>query len=252
MLRRISFSLAAASLLAAAPASAQIFYALDNSTITQNGVAGPNSVAKRNEFLSNLSGTVQTETFEGLAVGTGNPALSFVGSGPTINAALSGNGTVQSACSSGSCPINYGFADGSPRFFFLSTGTGNEFNIKFNQAVAAFGFDGSDISDSGSSFFIQFLLGGVALTGFNSPLNVTNSGSLASSNQLFFGYINTGGFDEVRVSSNGTGDFFGFDNLTVGDAQQVVSSTVPEPSTYALMAAGLAGLLVVSRRRRVA
>lgn len=250
MLRRISISLAAASVLAAAPVSAQTFYGLDNSSITSTGVAGANSVLKRNQFLSNLSGTVQTETFEALAVGTSNPALSFVGSGPTINATLSGNGEVRSACSSGACAINYGLVDASPRFFFVRTETGSEFNIRFNQAVAAFGFDGSDISDSGSSFFIQFLLGGVALTGFNSPVNVTNSGSLASSNQLFFGYINTGGFDEVRVSSNATGDFFGFDNLTVGDARQVVN-TVPEPSTYALMAAGLAGLLIVARRRRV-
>lgn len=41
-------------------------------------------------------------------------------------------------------------------------------------------------------------------------------------------------------------------NAFVGSTSMTVVSAVPEPSTYVLMAAGLAGLLVVQRRRRSA
>jgi hypothetical protein len=44
-------------------------------------------------------------------------------------------------------------------------------------------------------------------------------------------------------------DVFAFDDLTVADASQV-QSTVPEPATFALMGAGLLGVVVVRRRCR--
>jgi hypothetical protein len=248
-MRKFAVVLAAATALTASSMQAQTFYGLDNvSGITGSGGTATNSNSARAQFLSFLSSTVQTETFEGFSVGTVNPNLSFVGSGPTISATLTGNGEVRLACNAGACPINPGLTDQDPRFFRLSTGAGSEFSVKFNQTVAAFGVDGSDISDAGSSFFVQFLLGGTALSGFGSPFNVTNSGSLNTGNQLFFGYINTGGFDEVRFSSNSSGDNFGFDNMTVGDVRQV--SSVPEPASFALVGAGLLGLVGVARRRR--
>lgn len=254
-MRKFSFAVAVVAGLYGSSASAQVFSGIDNNNVsgglTQTGANAPNSIAARNNFLSNLSSSVQTETFEGFSVGTLNPGLSFVGSGPTINATLTGNGRVERVCLSGSCPINYGLADSDPRFFYLSTGSGGgtEFTIKFNQTVAAFGFDGSDIADSGSDFLIQFLLGGTALTGFGTP-SLVAANPLRSSNQLFYGYINTGGFDEVRFFSTSGGDFFGFDNMTVGDVKQVVP--VPEPASLALVVAGLAGLVGVARRRRAA
>lgn len=42
---------------------------------------------------------------------------------------------------------------------------------------------------------------------------------------------------------------FAFDDLTVADASQV-QGTVPEPTTFALMGAGLFGVVAVKRRRR--
>jgi len=44
-------------------------------------------------------------------------------------------------------------------------------------------------------------------------------------------------------------DFFGFDRMTIGTVEQVVS--VPEPGVFLLMAAGALGMMLVARRREV-
>ena len=50
------------------------------------------------------------------------------------------------------------------------------------------------------------------------------------------------------IDFGGTANFTGFDNITFGTNVPVV----PEPSTYALMALGLAGVGLISRRRKSA
>ena len=52
------------------------------------------------------------------------------------------------------------------------------------------------------------------------------------------------------IDFGGTANQTGFDNITFGSATPVVPG-IPEPSTYAMMALGLAGLGVVARRRKV-
>lgn len=50
------------------------------------------------------------------------------------------------------------------------------------------------------------------------------------------------------INFGGTANETGYDNITFGSATPVAS--VPEPSTYALMALGLAGIGFVARRRK--
>jgi hypothetical protein len=46
-------------------------------------------------------------------------------------------------------------------------------------------------------------------------------------------------------------DSFGFDDMSIGSLQQVQITKTPEPSSWLLMAVGLAGLSAAARRRRV-
>jgi hypothetical protein len=67
----------------------------------------------------------------------------------------------------------------------------------------------------------------------------------------FFGVVSSSGFTQFAISfgaPTGT-EFVTVDNLVLS-ASVSPGTTVPEPSTYALMAAGLAALGAVSRRRR--
>jgi hypothetical protein len=51
------------------------------------------------------------------------------------------------------------------------------------------------------------------------------------------------------INFGGTANQTGYDNITFGSATPVVPG-IPEPSTYAMMALGLAGLGVIARRRK--
>jgi PEP-CTERM motif len=50
------------------------------------------------------------------------------------------------------------------------------------------------------------------------------------------------------INFGGTANFTGYDNITFGSATPV--NSIPEPSTYALMALGLAGIGFMARRRQ--
>jgi hypothetical protein len=254
-------------MLAAAPLGAQTVF----TGFTQNPgcvAGGPNGCAQkiapsgaaltaRNAFFSSLSNSVATQNFENIGVGTSAPIT--LGFGFAGSATLSGSGNIEEEDLVNRVPFGR-YATSGSRYFQLEVGGSGTFAVQFSQQVAGFGFYGTDLGDVGGSVLIRLLSGSSLLntltvqpslgTGFFPELN----GGLRFWSVLF----GTNTFDRIEFQFTGNPDdpdVFAFDDMVVADASQVVVppvNVVPEPSTYALMLTGIAGLAVVARRRRSA
>jgi hypothetical protein len=199
----------------------QIFFGEDTGANTGANPI-PNSIAAETAFLSNLSGT-GTETFESFA--DGNPAsnITFPGVGTATITSLTGRVLSTQALSVGRFPIL-----GSSKYYEVGAGT---FTINFATPVAAFGFYGTDIGDVNGQLTLQLN------DSNNTLLNVGNTLNGPNGSALYYGFIaqNPGQtFTSMTFgNTNIGGDFFGFDNLTVGTLDQVSvptgSTSVPEP-----------------------
>ncbi|MDR3439135.1 PEP-CTERM sorting domain-containing protein [Telmatospirillum sp.] len=200
-----------------------------------------NSNTAKTSFLSNLVG-VGTETFDGLAVNTTNPALSFPGAG---TATLTGTGYVGTG-NDGSGR----YAISSPNYYYAGT---DNFGVTFGQPVAAFGFYGIDIGDFGGQLTLTLTDTSNNTTVLTVPNQVSYDGEISGS-VLYYGFYDTTDQYVSVVFGNNSGgqDVFGFDNLTVGSIEQVHPTTVPEPASLTMLAASLAGLGVLRQRRRKA
>ncbi len=105
---------------------------------------------------------------------------------------------------------------------------------------------------SGWSSFSMTLGGNSVWVDPNNQAGSARPDFSSSGAQIEFGYIFTVGTGcPVNVCAPVSIDA-GLDNFSVTATAATPVSTVPEPSTYVLMAAGLAGLMLFSRRRLVA
>lgn len=223
-----------------ATAAPVTYFGEDLNVFAQSGaVIGttPNATAARNSFFSNLSG-VGTQTFETFADGTGAPlALVFPGAG---SATLNGGGSVDNDPGTGQNATS-----GSN---WWRTGSGNDFIINFTAPVAAFGFFGIDVGDIGSQLTLTLASGAPVAINIPHTLDVSNGAV------FYFGYIDDANpFTSATFSNPGSGDDFGFDDMTIGSQLQVVppGGSVPEPGSLALLGAAL-GAFGLSRRRKKA
>lgn len=132
--------------------------------------------------------------------------------------------------------------------WFESSG---EFTILFGDSFSAFGFYGTDFGDFRGQLFMELLgTGGNAVashrfTGFTSGLNgALGFFGFSDSNQAYTGVRLT----VEQVPGDQSPDFFGFDNLVLGNASR--SNPVPEPGSLALVGASLLALSATRRRRK--
>lgn len=203
-----------------------------------------NTRAAQTSFLNNLSG-VSTESFETQTLGAAGPFnLSFQGSAGTIGATASGTGISIQDDAFGLGQI---YATDGDQYLFASTDSTGGLTLTFDTPVAAFGFTATDLSDQGASVVLNLDNG----TTTTVPLgNTVGSAGSTDGSALFFGVIaqGTATFTSVtfQIASGGAFDSFGFDELTVGDTDQV--SLVPLPTGAGLAGLGLA--FVGTRRRR--
>ncbi len=210
--RRAAWAMLIGALCAApAPAGFRTFFGED--FVGGDPIAPrPNADAAAAAFFSQLTG-VGTESFEAFAAGTPPP---FVVNFGVDTATLTGSNTTVEAAS----PTGQFATDGNR--FLLVRDTG-EITISFSSPQGVFGFYANDVGDFGGQLVVA--LNDPAGTTLPVPSGATvpaDSGAV-----LFFGIIGetvadtftTIQFDNV----SGMADFFGYDEMTIGQIQQVAS-----------------------------
>lgn len=170
-------------------------------------------------FLAQVAAGSYTNNFDGLS----NPAP-----GPV---AFSGGGFSYSASAPSDIYLEGGFLGTSQidEALTITFDNGNVFAVGAN-------FYATDIQDD----FQQ-----VSLT-LSLSNGTTETFTLDSLVDSYRGFISDFAITSLIISGPGASLYAGLDNLTVG--MELVTGTVPEPTSWALLALGLAGFLVVRRR----
>lgn len=186
-----------------------------------SSVPGVNSIAARNAFVNATGGSVNMN-FEGA-----NPA------GVTITGGIyrTGGSTRGTPCSLFGCNTTPG---------------GNSFLDLYEYGATRFDF-ATPITYFGGFFGgMQLDLSSIRVFLSGGTIDVPLAFDYNRGGTGFYGFSSTQSISRVDVIINQ--DYVGVDDIMYGNS---AVSVVPEPSTYALMAAGLAALGLVSRRRRM-
>jgi hypothetical protein len=262
-----ALALLAAIAMGSASATPAIFFDEDPGA---GGMVPPNSksVAERDLFAGMLApNSANSEGFEAYTRNASQLSnLWGLGANATLTPAAQNTGKIEWITSD---PNNPGGITGrfnttpgnSARNWWQASGT---FTVQFGQAVSAFGFFGTDISDFLGTLALDLLGADGSVTtltvksgGQNGtpprtepevppPLTDTN-GSL-----LFYGVTDSAkqytGVRFVITQVPGSTDIMGFDDMIIG-ALPVSGGNLPEPTSFALAGLALLGAGYASRRK---
>ncbi|WP_299724045.1 VPLPA-CTERM sorting domain-containing protein [uncultured Tateyamaria sp.] len=232
-------ALALPGLAQAAPIT---FFGEDMGLVTSVPAGGAAETA-RNNFVAALDPGVGTEDFEGFAQGTLPPLpLVFPVTSGNVTATLTGG----SARVENGVPFAGRFATSGSNWVEVDGGGG--FNIAFTSAISAFGFYGTDIGDFGGTLSLALTAVGGAVTN----LVIPNSTNANDGGVLFFGFLDlTESYTNIAFSNSSGADFFGFDDMIVGDLAQIVNPpAVPLPAAGWMLLAGLGGMGLMRRKQK--
>ena len=173
-------------------------------------------------FLSNVTSGSYTESFDGLPA---TPPTSFSSGAFSYTVSASGSGGL------------YGSGD------FLGTSLPNE-SVTFN-------FTSGNVKAVGGNFFISnlsdvFQAFAVSLTLSDGTVVAFTPATFGAS---FRGFVSDTVITSLVFAAPGISRYASIDNLTVGTTAVTVPA-IPEPTTWALMGLGLAGVAVAARRRQ--
>lgn len=192
---------------------------------TTTTIPGTTATGAEAAFLSQLSG-ITTESFENFENNTFKPFNTATISG------IDANDDVKTTPSTG----RYGIGEGT----YIATK--NNFSIKFENNISAFGFYGIDITDFDSEDLQINLYTNTSSTPFKT-LSIS-SAYKAFGSVLYFGfYSTTETFNKIEFVNSANGDVYGFDKMSIG-------TPVPLPPSALMLGSGLLGLMGLLKTRR--